>query len=1017
MRTLAATVIVLALAGSLHAQAAGQPLEIPLSVTEAMGLPRTAAPISGGIPLPRGLVPKDQVFALFRDTGEELPLQAMPLVVERDDSLRWVLLDFQDDIPAKAIRRYVLKAVAPTAKPPVALTVNNTADAVTVNTGKMTLTVSRTKPFALFDSVTVGETTVATGAAVAYDQLHGRKAWNDPAPWKVRRFMAAPPESVTVHYAGRLRVTLEITGHFALDPLKAGYRAWITTWAGSSRVWVKVKITNSNPDNRTFIPIKRSIIDLATPATDGKVMIGKHGPALEVEGRAWLHQGLKYRDAWQNIPDAARAGVGDKTLWKGSGKAERPRGWVAARGTSNIFVCDRLFTSNPARRLEAGNGHIVLQGIAEIFDGVPDRKFKKDRLIGPPHKSPGHWLYDCSHHSSEYLFDFDAPWDSAGLNSLTLTGCNRLWATAPGSWYSQTRATAVGPFGTLADEVACYDKWGWTYAQKIVPNKREAQHAWFVGRVNNHGDSEADSVQGLLMMYLRTGQRGWFDEGEGWARYHADRQAWRTDGWQWKDGAIWFPGGGPQGNRMQRGASNFNFKPSWNERANDPDCYDLYTASKSKSCYCHYYGAGLADYYCLTGDRDALQAAIDNVETKRSEYRRYRNLTPGRNSIKSIRGFGRGLDANLRVLQADPKNDMVRDLCILCGETLWQSPSWDERGFHPTRIGGGYGALKLKDVPAQVKAWLAERGMQIVAGPHNTVDSVRKGSQQWKVIAYGGTWQHAYLANAAEQYAWYFDDEDLRDLTIAYAEMAAKYMLSRKCHQTWYYAYFDLTRFGDIYDPWEMAHETTDGQGCFHSGWFARFYPDVCARGYSLTGEKHLLDKAKDFWYYGSKRSYHKKHLRGKPNEMVRFASHSPPKDDEALAVSRMFFEVAHGRTDTEPPEAITDLSVKRLDADRAEIRFTAPADRAGGTVVRYQVKTSGLPIAPYDKWDSATDRGKRRNWWRAVNCRGEPVPSAPGTKERFVVTGLPEGGSLHFAVRSFDNASNRSAMSNLVRR
>ncbi|MGB0686412.1 MAG: cysteine desulfurase family protein, partial [Planctomycetota bacterium] len=40
------------------------------------------------------------------------------------------------------------------------------------------------------------------------------------------------------------------------------------------------------------------------------------------------------------------------------------------------------------------------------------------------------------------------------------------------------------------------------------------------------------------------------------------------------------------------------------------DCADLWTHAQSKSCYCHYYGSGLADYFCLTGERDALAAAM-----------------------------------------------------------------------------------------------------------------------------------------------------------------------------------------------------------------------------------------------------------------------------------------------------------------------------------------------------------------------------------------------------------------------
>ena len=148
---------------------------------------------------------------------------------------------------------------------------------------------------------------------------------------------------------------------------------------------------------------------------------------------------------------------------------------------------------------------------------------------------------------------------------------------------------------------------------------------------------------------------------------------------------------------------------------------------------------------------------------------------------------------------------------------------------------------------------------------------------------------------------------------------------------------------------------------------------------------------------------------------MVRFADHSPPKDDTVLETARLFYEWSHPRADDEPPAAITDLTAKRLGDGKAEVRFTAPPDAGGGRVVRYQVKVSELPIVSYDEWDFARDHGQRRNWWRAVNCRDEPTPGASGTVERFTVSGVPFAERLYFAVRGYDDANSRSGLSNVA--
>ena len=145
------------------------------------------------------------------------------------------------------------------------------------------------------------------------------------------------------------------------------------------------------------------------------------------------------------------------------------------------------------------------------------------------------------------------------------------------------------------------------------------------------------------------------------------------------------------------------------------------------------------------------------------------------------------------------------------------------------------------------------------------------------------------------------------------------------------------------------------------------------------------------------------------------FAHHHPPKDDCTLSTARLFYETTHPRADIQPPEAVSDLSVELLETGRAEVRFTAPQDSGGGRVACYQVKADSLPILPYEEWDYARDFGNKRNWWRAVNCEGEPVPSKPGARERFVVSGVPESRKVHFAIRSFDDSGNRSAVSNVT--
>ena len=625
--------------------AAAEPFQVELSVTESAGMARRQEPISGGVPLPRGRLRADQPFALFRADGRELPCQTRPLVVETDGTLRWVLLDFQDDLPAGTTAKYVLKAARPSAAPARLLRIHESPQAVTVDTGVVQFAVSRKKPFALLDSVAVGGKEVLSGAGVSYTQLQGRKGWDDPAKWSPLKLQAGPPESVTVQYAGPMRATIQVKGRFADDPSGASYQAWITAWAGQGRLLVKYKLCNSNADQYTAILVRDSTIELKLAQPQGIVLGGQSPIPAGTSG--WIYQGLL-----PSAPGACRAGRGEQALWT-SAANDRPGGWIAGTGGAVWFVWDRLFWTNPARRLEVAAGRLLLQGIAPRLDGPLDPNGREGRRIGQPYQAQGFWLYDCSHHSSEYVLDFAPP---AELDQLARACHDRLWVLAPPSHYAECGVMG-GPAGSLDDEQAAYKAWGWSYdpKQATASTPRVAAGS-FVGFEDNHYESEADSVEALLLMYVRTGRRAWLDLGEAWARYHTDLQAWRSDLWAWKDGAIWFPSGGPQGNLQVRRKWNFGWGPNWGSRQKDPDCADLWRHAQAKSCYCHFYGSGLADFFCLTGDADALEAARDDVQQKDDEFRRYRKFQPGTSQIGDIRGFGRGFEVMMRVLQVDPGN-------------------------------------------------------------------------------------------------------------------------------------------------------------------------------------------------------------------------------------------------------------------------------------------------------------------------------------------------------------------------
>jgi len=957
--------------------------EVPVVVEEPAGVARTNEPVSGGIPLPAGRFKPDATFALF-DGERAIPVQVTPLVVGPKGFLRWVLLDYQLTVKANERRTLTLRTGTPASLPAAAgpLKIQETAAGVTVDTGRVAFTVSKTAPFGLVEGVRVGGKPVLSGGVVSY--LNGLDG---------KRYRAAPPDTVTVHYAGPMRATIEVRGHFTGDTeTKLRFRTTITTWAGRSDILVKHSLINSRPDMKYYVQIKGSRIELKPTAPAETVLVGAEKPVTldRKEGAVLLHQGLTAQAA---RPAALTAGK--RQVWAGKGAG----GWIAA---SSVWVADRLFASDPPRSLGVGqDGSIILDAAPARFEGENDSRGRK--RVGVPFDSTHRWLFDCTHHSSEYRIDFTVPADAVALARQAKAAAARVWGFAPGSWYSACNVLGVGRFGTLDDEKACHKQWGWTAGKEptwpVNPTR-------FVPWEDNHYESEADSTEAMLLMFLRTGKRGFFDEGEAWARYHTDIQAWRTEGWAWKDGAIWWPGGGPPGNRPVRTTRNRGFA-SWNKGT--PDDRTLWHIAWAKGCYCHHYGAGLVDFYCLTGDRNALDAAIDDCKMKLNEFTRSRAFKPGTTGISSTRGFGRGFYVAVRTWMVQPTNPTLVKLITLCRDTFAQLPATyiDERGVYAPVAR----APKKQYLTPGIKAYMQKHGITVAKDGTFT----DKTGNTWKWRDMGGTWMIAYIQNAIDLLAEQTGDEAMMDYAIAAGQFTAKYMLSPVAKQTWYYTALDIPNKGDIWDNWKYdgLKRNADGEGPRHSGWYTRFFPDACGRAYSWTGEKRLLEAGKQFWSYGNRRQYQSTHLTKQHN----FAYHIPPKNDCVLSTARLFYEWAHPRADQQSPAAVGDLAVTVLEKGKARVEFTAPAD-VGGKVVRYQVKADVLPIVPYEAWDYARDDGKKRNWWKAVNCTGEPAPSAPGTKERFAVSNVPSAstaGDVYFAVRSFDDHGNRSAISNVV--
>ncbi|KPK84529.1 MAG: hypothetical protein AMJ81_05310, partial [Phycisphaerae bacterium SM23_33] len=758
--------VLLAVAAALPASAApagDDEFQVRLSVTEPAGLARKGEPISGGIPLPEGMFKTGQSFALFGQDGGQRPCQALPLVVGSDGTVRWVLVDFQDDLAAGAMNSYVLRAATPRGLPPRALKVTSGPDAVTVDTGKISFRISRADPFGLFSSVEAGGRRVVTGGRILYTDGFDGKTYAAQAPGEVK-----------VELAGAMRATIAVKGRFkGDDQSQLQYIARITAWAGRSAVHVKYSLANSNPDHYCYRAVKQSAIELKLADAPAGVLLGASSP-LAAGPEAWLAQGLG-----SAAPGAAKAAAGGKEIWVSKGRDDVAEGWIAAQvGQQTIWACDLYFADDPARRLAVADGSLVLSGIIERWSNP--QKDSRGRETAAPYADTLRCLYDCSHLSSQYLIDFQAPAEAEQLSRAAARARHRPWLFATPEWYLQrTQGLPYGAFGTQADELLCYDRWGWKYDAKDIPGRPRKTYPRFYRGTDNHYTPEEDPLDQLLIMYLRTGKRPYFEAARSWANYWMDLYAWRTDGWRYKDGGVWWYTG-PKGNRPQRlpdpvtGTRNHIPAP-WAKTVQAPwtaeRVSDAYFLANSKSCYCHNWGQGLLAWYCLTGDRDALEAALDRVEQDIDTQRRAFGKRPGATDEFS-RDFNRASYLAHAARMLAPDDEFVRQASDFLAEVYLRRPTREPRGL--------VNAAKKWPRATDLKAFVGEQGLAALAESGNRIDPASglmtdpRTGRQWYVVLNPHTWMFPPLSRAMELYYRLTGNEDAMDWTIAYGQAAAR---------------------------------------------------------------------------------------------------------------------------------------------------------------------------------------------------------------------------------------------------
>ncbi len=302
---------------------------VPIEVKNPRGVAGSGWPLTCGVPFPAGAL-KSPDSARLLSAGREVPAQVTLTGRYPDRSVRWLLLDWQADVPAgggtwqleygEGVRRAAV---------PKPLQVDDGAEAVKVDTGAARLTVSKRRGNGL-DAVRVGGQELLQGA-------DGGPYFVDDGGAVYRGAADTKPE-VTVELAGPLRTVVTARGWYVNPAGERKCRFITRVHAYAGKPWVRVFTTwLMTEDSRALrfadigfrVPLR---VDRATyGVADGSRPAGASSYLLQLDS------------------DQYRLADGQAT-----GRGQRAPGWFAVSGPSGgCAVAVRDFWQLFPKELEA----------------------------------------------------------------------------------------------------------------------------------------------------------------------------------------------------------------------------------------------------------------------------------------------------------------------------------------------------------------------------------------------------------------------------------------------------------------------------------------------------------------------------------------------------------------------------------------------------------------------------------------------------------------------------------------
>lgn len=1007
-------------------------LQVPLEVSNWAETARTGEPVTAGVPLPKGAVADVSRLRILDASGVAVPAQFRPLSrwyaekfqgLTGTPSVKWVLCDFQADVPAKNRTAFTLEDNAGAAPAPVhPVTITQDANSITVFTGPLKFTISKQSFDFLHQlwldtdndgqfssSEQLMDTTARNGGIITAGDWPAGGCVDNTPHYSFNR----PPDRVLVEEEGALKTTIRVEGRHFTDSAGItqglyGYQVFITAYAGKPYLDVQWAVTNLQLDGDTPAELRSGIpyMTYVWPFKEYKIDMHFNLGATQTYGLSTP----------RTVEQGSLSGSGVRLLQmpgafsiNGLAKDRNALGGAMIAGTSaSVLVAIRDFAPNAPKAIALDKDRMCL----ELF---PD--------TGASALTSEYWLDPFTRKNHRMRLSFAAgPADAQALSALSQQANSPLRMLAPAAWYQGTRAWYRG-FGIPDSRFARHSPSTWTRLYSAdsaltAPLDENFQSfgpaTWkrwgMPGSFNCAGDH--GNLTSVFCKYLLTGNPEDFESQERFTQYFNDlvrtQFSFATDPWVKLN--FWL--------NMEQDLNSV--------RQAHPPVETYYNYNSNCTAF--------PGWEALPGwsRLNFPSASPDLGHTTQLELMEYYQLTGDLPTLDAMKGLALYISSQV----------FGYTYCGIFNSTNWKVADLDSIQVVPW--GPRYIARPGIVIGQAFECSGEERFLRAFDIAMYSLRNIVRRSPigDMGLPAYDG-----YLPSKEECLAfWQIRHPSDTVFPVSFATHDFQTGIGL---EALYYAaqltgnpgFRDALHFGAKSLEWRMMpegfpgtypdylYQCLPGDSLATAAWKGSFYGSASeALGGVVFG--YLSSGRSDFWNVIAKAQPSFPH----PDAWY-------PNITEMKILNMCEAQYRHDSLDCTPPAAIQDLEALSIPGVGVQLQWTAPGDNgATGQAAEYEIKVSKAPIVEMpQRWNEATQTGwpdllpplpytadalllKAKNYlasreisfWAVPNTINAPGPKTAGTVEQLTLTDLDDSADYHFAIVAYDEAGNSSALSNV---